>query len=74
VQATAVVSAIMALALACGCDVVAEGVETADQQQLLVSEGCQLAQGFQFGRPLPAAEATVVLHDALVSGRRSRWF
>lgn len=74
VQATAVVSAIMALARACGCDVVAEGVETAEQQQLLVSEGCQLAQGFHFGRPLPSAGATAVLRDALIGGRRSRSF
>jgi EAL domain-containing protein (putative c-di-GMP-specific phosphodiesterase class I) len=70
-QATAVVSAIMALARACDCDVVAEGVETAEQSKMLADEGCLLAQGFHFARPVPAGEATRILRDDLVISRRS---
>ena len=69
-QATAVVSAIMALARACECDVVAEGVETAEQSELLADQGCVFAQGFHYARPVPAEEAIQMLRDHLVADRR----
>jgi diguanylate cyclase (GGDEF)-like protein/PAS domain S-box-containing protein len=37
-----------------GMKVVAEGVETEDQLRPLVGFGCDLAQGYLFGRPIPA--------------------
>jgi EAL domain-containing protein (putative c-di-GMP-specific phosphodiesterase class I) len=41
--------------------VVAEGVETAEQVRLLKSLGCEFAQGYFFSKPLEAAEVTRTL-------------
>lgn len=39
-----------------GVNVIAEGVETAEQVQLLHDLGCNSGQGYYFSRPVPAAE------------------
>ena len=44
----------IALAQACGLRVVAEGVETAEHDELLKELGCDLLQGFLLARPMPA--------------------
>jgi diguanylate cyclase (GGDEF)-like protein len=52
----AIVEAINALAHKLGMDVVAEGVETVEQLELLRAIGCQSAQGYWFARPAPASQ------------------
>lgn len=70
-QAVAIVEAILALAGACGCDVVCEGVEIEPQIAFLTERGCRLAQGFGLARPEPAAAVTQRLRAELVDARRS---
>jgi diguanylate cyclase (GGDEF)-like protein len=49
-----IVASVIGLARRLGIGVVAEGIETADQLELLRSVGCPLGQGYYFSRPLPA--------------------
>ena len=70
-QGTAVYSAILNLADACGCDVVAEGVERAEHVEFLAASGCRIAQGFHFSRPAPAEEITPLLQAAIAADRRT---
>ncbi len=51
-----VCSGILALASELGLHVVAEGVETEGQQEFLRSLGCELLQGYLYGRPMPRAD------------------
>ena len=51
-----IVKAIIAMAHALNIDVIAEGVESAEQKDLLKTFGCGLAQGFYFSKPLPAQD------------------
>ncbi|WP_164635114.1 EAL domain-containing protein [Rhodopseudomonas sp. BR0G17] len=57
----AIVNAIVGLGNNLGLDVVAEGVETQPQQEYLAAIGCQFAQGFLFGKPMPAEDAERLL-------------
>jgi diguanylate cyclase (GGDEF)-like protein/PAS domain S-box-containing protein len=52
-QAKAIVRAILALGRSLDVPVLAEGVETSDQLDLLAREGCDEAQGYLLGRPQP---------------------
>ncbi|WP_432523476.1 putative bifunctional diguanylate cyclase/phosphodiesterase [Kineococcus sp. SYSU DK006] len=53
---TALVRTIIGLAEALGLETVAEGVESAEDAQVLHELGCQLAQGYHWSRPVPAAQ------------------
>jgi diguanylate cyclase (GGDEF)-like protein len=57
----AVVRAITAIARSLQLRVIAEGVETEQQRDLLAALGSHEMQGYLFSRPLPAAEATRLL-------------
>jgi diguanylate cyclase (GGDEF)-like protein/PAS domain S-box-containing protein len=52
----AIAEAIIVMAHKLDMKVVAEGVETAQQRDMLVAAGCDYAQGFLFAEPMPADE------------------
>ncbi|MCB4810263.1 EAL domain-containing protein [Methylovorus menthalis] len=52
-ESALLVKAIIAMADSLGKDLVAEGVETAEQADLLSLLGCQYVQGYYYGRPMP---------------------
>lgn len=52
----AIVQGVIGLARSFGYRIIAEGVETADQGQMLQQMGCHLAQGYHFARPMPVDE------------------
>lgn len=58
---TAIVEAVAELAATFGLQVVAEGVETADEAAWLVRIGCHRAQGHLFGAPQPAEDLVELL-------------
>jgi EAL domain-containing protein (putative c-di-GMP-specific phosphodiesterase class I) len=51
-----IVRAIIAMAHSLQLQVLAEGVEQEDQRAILLAESCDQAQGYLFGRPMPADE------------------
>ncbi len=57
----AITRAIIGLARSLKLEVIAEGVETPDQLRFLASEGCNLMQGYIFGRPMEAERLTTML-------------
>ena len=50
----AIIAAIVALGHSLNLEIVAEGVETVEQQDFLTRLGCTSLQGYLFGRPMPA--------------------
>lgn len=63
----AIVSAIISMAHGMGLNVVAEGVETVEQLNILRALQCNEIQGFLFSPPVPADEATALLDQHIDS-------
>lgn len=53
------ISAAILLAHSLSLEVVAEGVETREQLEILSSMGCDYAQGYYFSQPLPAGQVVI---------------
>ena len=56
-----IVAAIVGLGQSLGIETVAEGIETEEQDEMLLWLGCDYGQGWLYGRPVPAAEIPGVL-------------
>ena len=64
----AITSAVLAMARGLELDVVAEGVETEEQRDFLLAQGCAMVQGFLYARPERVADVEARLRrDAEVS-------
>jgi diguanylate cyclase (GGDEF)-like protein/PAS domain S-box-containing protein len=63
----ALCQAIIAMAHALGMKVVAEGVETELQRDLLTASGCDFGQGYLFSRPVPAADFEALMFSVASS-------
>jgi diguanylate cyclase (GGDEF)-like protein len=59
----AIAEAIISMGKALGMTIVAEGVETADQQAFLREHACDEMQGFLFSKPVTAQRMTVLLRS-----------
>ena len=57
----AIARTIVALGGSLGLEVIAEGVESVEQRDVLATQGCHTYQGYLFSRPLPLAEFEVFL-------------
>ncbi|GAC1636957.1 MAG: hypothetical protein NVS9B10_31430 [Nevskia sp.] len=67
-----IVSAIVALGHSLGMSIVAEGVETAEQLLHLESLRCDRAQGYLFGRPMPAREFEAVVRRQMADAETTQ--
>jgi diguanylate cyclase (GGDEF)-like protein/PAS domain S-box-containing protein len=56
-----IVKTIISMAHSLGLNVIAEGVETSQQQQYLISQGCTHFQGYLFSQPVPISEFALLL-------------
>ncbi|HPV33035.1 MAG TPA: EAL domain-containing protein, partial [Methylotenera sp.] len=61
----AITRTIIAMAKSMDLEVIAEGVETQEQRQLLLNKGCMNYQGYLFGRPVPIEQFEAALKGRL---------
>ncbi|MDX1724195.1 MAG: EAL domain-containing protein [Pseudomonas sp.] len=59
-----IVRAIIQLGKSLGMQVIAEGVETVEQEAYIIAQGCNEGQGYFYSKPLPARELTLFLKQA----------
>ena len=62
-----IVKTIIAMAQTLNLQVIAEGVETEEQRQLLIDNGCTNFQGYLFSKPIPSDQFEIALAALAVS-------
>ncbi|MEG3768355.1 bifunctional diguanylate cyclase/phosphodiesterase [Alteromonas sp. 14N.309.X.WAT.G.H12] len=65
-----IIEGIVSLCRSLDIEVIAEGVETDVHAQLLVTLDCHFAQGYLFGKPMPASDITLLIQTAKHSQNR----
>ncbi|MGV2114394.1 sensor domain-containing protein [Agrobacterium salinitolerans] len=63
-RSSELVKAILLIARCLGQSVVAEGVESFEQAAFLTANGCEAAQGFLYGKPMPKTEIMKLLRSS----------
>ncbi|MBU4024173.1 EAL domain-containing protein, partial [bacterium] len=58
-----IVRTIIAMAKNLHMNVIAEGVETKEQKEFLVQNGCHEIQGYFYYKPLPITEINIILKN-----------
>ena len=66
-QDAAITQAIVMLAKSLELEVIAEGVETIEQAQLLVEQGCHILQGFLYGSGMSGEEIAAILRKRILA-------
>jgi diguanylate cyclase (GGDEF)-like protein len=67
-NATAIVRAVVSIGEALGVSVIAEGIETQQQAELLRGQGCLEGQGYLYSQPVPAGEFSKLLQPSALAG------
>jgi len=60
-----IIESIIQMASKLGLAIVAEGIETAEQNRFLAYHGCTYAQGYFYNRPMSVKDVNVLLRDAV---------
>ncbi len=71
-----IVSAVIGLGQSLGLTTVAEGIETQEQAEMMLWLGCDLGQGYFYGRPMPAHELQAAIafpREKIVCSELSAW-
>ena len=56
-----IISSVVNMTKQLGFDIIAEGVETRDQADLLAGMGCNVIQGYYYSRPMPEQDFSVLI-------------